>query len=137
MLLDRGDNRSGDLADLTDGRADALDGGDGILGRLPHRGDLDGDLVGRLGDLVSGAAIPTRDSGLLTRRAGRSLPRRFASDVAARPLRNGQLGPRVPDAGRGAPGSPNPRTLATHGSSPDSASVRALEGPDPDTVRKD
>ena len=51
LLLDRRGDRRGDLRDAPDGAADLLDGGDRILRRGLHAGDLRADLLGRLGGL--------------------------------------------------------------------------------------
>ena len=51
LLLDRGRDRGRDLRDAADGAADLLDGGDRVLRRGLHAGDLRADLLGRLGGL--------------------------------------------------------------------------------------
>src|SRR5262249_43422057 len=51
LLLDGGGDSGGYLGNLPDGAADLLDGGDRILGRVLHSGDLHRDLTGRLGSL--------------------------------------------------------------------------------------
>ena len=52
LLLDRGGDRRGDLVHLPDGAADAPDRRDRAVGLVLDRGDLGGDLLGRLGGLV-------------------------------------------------------------------------------------
>ena len=83
LLLDRGGDGGGDLGDAADGAADLLDGGDRVVGRRLHAGDLGADLAGRLGglggerlDLLATTAKPLPAS-----------PARAASMVALRASR--------------------------------------------------
>ncbi len=52
LLFDRGGNVAGDPRNLTDGLADFLDRGDGILCRFLHASDMRGNFAGRLRGLA-------------------------------------------------------------------------------------